>query len=216
MKEIRVANFRFLVVVALPIVLAGLAFASSEGENATQVLDDDELAVLAAAVQQIHLSDTPRWFMLADHTISFACESGKAAGFLLGDCSGMRTHDQTPNEVLAWVRERIPSVTRELTDDLGKCAGNAVQINRSLPLAVRQVIWGPTSTTAFPEGLGSPDFALYPSRVGFNSGRTAALVYLGVMNWTDTSKSFGEYVYLVKTEGRWTTKGRARTWQLGS
>ena len=170
---------------------------------------------LSLTGSELHIGDSPRWFILADHTISFACESATTTGFSVGDCSGMRSHDQSPIEVLAWVRKRIRPVSKQLTESLAARAASTVPISRSLPLETRQVIWGPTGDTSIPDGLGTPDFALYPSRVGFNAGRDAALTYLGVVNWADSSKSFGEYVYLVKVATRWAVKGRARAWQLG-
>lgn len=203
------------VVTVLLILLATSVVVGSDGPAATQSLEREELVVLAAAVQQLHIGGAARWFMVADHTISFACESAQTSGFSVSDCSGMRSRDQSPTEVLAWVRETIRPVTKELTDSLESRAARRVPVTQPLPLQVRQVIWGPTGGAAIPAGLGSPDFALYPSRVGFNAGRDAALLYLGVVSWTDSSKSFGEYVYLVKVGQQWAIKGRAKVWQLG-
>jgi hypothetical protein len=211
-------SFQHMIVGMVLLVVATSAFGGDDSPGPTQSLEDEELLVLAAAVQQLHIGGSPHWFLLADHTVSFRCESAATTGFSVGDCSGMRSHDQNPAEILGWVRETIRPVTKALTDSLAMRAAASVPVNRPLPLETRQVIWGPTRGVgpgSIPDGLGSPDFALYPSRVGFNAGRDAALLYLGVVNWSDSSKSFGEYVYLVKANTRWDVNGRARVWQLG-
>ncbi len=216
LRNLAASQFRLLLASTLLTFPIAPTHAGKGSPLPAQIQENDELAVWAAAVQQLYRPSSQGWIMLADHTVSFACESGDVAGFSAGDCSGMRTHDQTPAEVLSWVREQIPAVAKQLTNSLAQNASATVFVNRPMPLETRQIIWGPTSSGSVPAELGSPDFALYPSRVGFNAGRNAALVYLGVVNWADASKSFGEYVFLSKAEGRWTVKGRARLWQLGS
>jgi hypothetical protein len=37
-------------------------------------------------------------------------------------------------------------------------------------------------------------------------------MYLATMNWTDRSKSMGQYLYLEKENARWVIKGHAQVW----
>lgn len=199
----------FVALVAMPLL------GGADPTPGAGVLDDEEGRVIAAAIKQLHLAAASQWFMLAERTITFACESASDSGFAVGDCSGMRNRDQTPDQVLNWVRKTIPSVTKELTDSLSVRASSPARIGKPIPLNFRQVIWSPKGGGSVPKDLGTPDFAAYPSRVAFNANRNTALFYLGVVNWSDSSKSFGEYLYLTKVGGEWLVKGRARVWQLG-
>jgi hypothetical protein len=201
----------------LTIIIAfssGLTHASSNEPN-TVSLEDDEYLVLAAVIKEIHLPGNHRWFMLTDRTVTFSCESRIQTGFGLGDCSGMRTRAQTPTDVLKWVQSIIPSIPSALIRSFESRGGQNARIEKELPLQFKQVIWGPTCGRTIPKDLGSPDFIAYPSRAAFTAERDSALIYVGVVSWSNISQSFGEYVFLAKKGKEWIVKGRARLWQLG-
>ncbi len=80
-----------------------------------------------------------------------------------------------------------------------------------LPIPVKQVMYAPGTKTDLKYD-GAPSFAAYFSRVGFDFARAKALIYLGTINWTDRSKSMGQYLYLEKQEGTWTIKDHAKVW----
>lgn len=202
--------------IVLIIFLAVFILRGGQGDStlAAEFVEEEEYSVWAAVVNQIHLPKSPRWFMLADRTVSFQCDPSASLGIDVGGCGGMRVQGQTSAEVFERVRQQITAVTATLTSDLEKKSRQSATIDRTLPLPVRQVIWGPGFHSQVPKDLGAPDFAVYPSRVGFNDARNQAFLYMGVISWTDPSRSFGEYVYIEKTSGAWMVKGRVRVWEL--
>ncbi len=188
----------------------------AEQPSTDSIMQDKEYEVWAAVVEQIHLPKVPRWFMVCDSTVTLECSSAKSTGFELGGCSGMRSINETEDDRLQWVKSKIPEITDDVISDLKKKSRNIAKVIKTLPLAVKQVVWGPTSNIQFPKDSGNPDFAVYPSRVGFDKSQTHALVYIGVASWIDVSRSFGEYVYLLRENNKWLVKNRARVWSMGS
>ncbi|MBI4708351.1 MAG: hypothetical protein HY761_10595 [Candidatus Omnitrophica bacterium] len=189
---------------------------AAEQPSTDSILQDKEYEVWAAVVEQVHLPKAPRWFMVCDSTVTLECSSAKSTGFKIGDCSGMRTISETEEQRLQWVKSNIPEIIDDVVIDLQNKSRSIAKITKKLPLGVKQVVWGPTSNIQFPKDSGDPDFAVYPSRVGFDKSQTHALVYMGVASWIDISHSFGEYVYLLRENSKWLVKNRARVWSMGS
>ncbi|HAM50435.1 MAG TPA: hypothetical protein DCP92_06960 [Nitrospiraceae bacterium] len=188
----------------------------AEQQSTGLILQNEEYEVWAAVVEQVHLPKVPRWFMVCDRTVTFECSSAKSTGFEIAGCSGMRTINETEDDRLRWVKSKIPEITDDVVLDLQKKSRSIAKITKTLPLAVKQVLWGPSSNIQFPKDSGNPDFAAYPSRVGFDKGQTHALVYMGVASWLDVNRSFGEYLYLSRENNRWLVKNRARVWSMGA
>jgi hypothetical protein len=61
---------------------------------------------------------------------------------------------------------------------------------------------------------GDPELSLYPSRVGFNTRHTEALVYCTVMEQTEASKSGGWYFYLKRIRDNWVVESSTGVWSL--
>ena len=168
---------------------------ASQGEP-----DADEIAVMAVILDAAYAHATPGWVWIIGRTATFECNSSANVIISIGGCSGMRLSAETPDERLAWVRERMPQVSPEVTSDLLKKSQQSMPLSRPLPAPVRQTVWIPGMKQDFGSD-GNPTFAAYFSRVGFDPTRTSGLVYLGTMSWTDQSKSVGQYLYLEKGEG---------------
>lgn len=207
---------RFLPIIPLLVLLCPwvMDVPACDSSPVREDMDDEELRVIAAVVKQVHLPRSPKWFILADRTTTFDCDPPANTGLNIDGCSGMRTKDESPRDVLRRVALSIDGVTATLTSDLEKKAQKTVLIQKTLPLPTKQIIWGPESRTSIPKDLGIPDFAVYPSRVAFDKNLTRSLVYVGVVSWVDASRSYGEYVYLAKEQNRWIVKGRMRMWKM--
>jgi len=177
-------------------------------------MDSVEYSVVAAVVKADHLPKHPRWFMLSNRTTTFECDPPANTGFSFVGCSGMRTQDQSPQDVYNMLAGSLHSLTTEVFLDLMSKSETSTVVDKTLPLNVKQIIWGPTSTSSVPKELGAPDFAVYHSRVGFNKEKTLALVYVAAANWTDSSKTYGEYVMLGWQEGGWTILERYKMWSM--
>jgi hypothetical protein len=176
-------------------------------------IEEMEYAVMSAAVTAVLEPPGPnRTIIVSDRTVGFSCETGADTGWTVGDCNGMRSAKQSPDQALAAIRKAMPVVSKEMTESLLIGASGSFPIERQLMIPARQILWGPSSGRPLPQGL-VPELAIYPSRAGFNPDRDRALIYLGVRALSGQSKSFGEYIFLTKTNNRWEVKGRARVWE---
>jgi|SRR5579859_4534842 len=195
-------------------VCAVAAFLPVRTPAVAQGLDSTERAVIAAALTGTRTVSDSSWILIADHTTTFQCLVSSQDVINVGGCSGMRVQSQTAEDMLARVQRAIPAIPTSALADLKARSDTGVLIGGALPLHVRQVIWGPGSGTPIPSDRGNPALAIAVSRVGFDSSRTKAVLYLAAMNWTDARESYGEYVYLVRAHNAWSVGGRMRTWQL--
>jgi hypothetical protein len=173
--------------------------------------DADEIVVMATALEAAYVGAAPGWVMVGARTATFECNPSANIGVDVEGCSGMRVSTEDPEERLRAVRETLPEVSAELVADLLRKSQRSVVLSRSLPTQVKQVLWAPGIAADF-TSQGNPTFAAYFSRVGFDGSRTKALMYLGTMNWTDRSKSMGQYLYLEKRQGHWEIKSHAKVW----
>ena len=200
-----------LLVISMPALLSG----GGQGAIAdAPAVDDDEYAVLAAAVTQTQLSSAPRWFLLVDRTTTLECPTVRDRT-RLGPCDGMRKPEDTTETVFERLRAALPEFPRSTWVDLVRKSVRPSTLMRTLPVETRHILWnaGPTPPEEL-KTLGPPAFALYLSRVGFAEQRNNAVVYLGVLHWTEASRTAGDYVYLVKRSTGWSVAGRSRVWQL--
>ncbi|MGO9480698.1 MAG: hypothetical protein ACLP05_02795 [Candidatus Kryptoniota bacterium] len=200
-------------VLSMPLTLCAYSQSLSSGEKVGP-MDSVEYSVVAAVVKADHLPKHVRWFMLSNQTTTFECDPAANTGLSVVGCSGMRAPGQTPQDVYNMLAGTFDALTPEIFLDLMSKAETSTLVDKTLPLKVRQVIWGPTSASNVPKDLGSPDFAIYNSRVGFNSTKTLALVYVAATNWTDSSKTYGEYVMLSRQKDGWGILGRYKMWSM--
>jgi len=201
---------KLITVVALLVYVHGYGLAQTSSAGP---IGDTEYEVLAAVLAQELSSPSPGWVMLAPYTATFECNPPAHNGLSFGLCGGMRTQDQTPEEVLLRVQAAIPSVSADLTADLLRKTQQSAPITRTLPISTKQFVVDLSGATK-PPYQGNPALAFYPSRVGLNTERNRALVYVGVINWADAAHSLGKFIYLEKTDSQWTIKGNLKVWSL--
>ena len=207
----RIMRMKPLIIISLLVFcLPGRALAQT---SAPGPIGDTEYQVLAAVLAQELKSPSTGWVMLAPLTATFECNPPAHNGLSFGACGGMRTQNQTPEKVLLGVQAAIPLVSSDLTDDLLRKSRQTASITRTLPTPVKQFIVDLSGATK-PPYPGHPALAYYPSRVGLNAKRNRALVYAGVINWADATRSVGRFIYLEKTDNRWTIKGSLKVWSL--
>lgn len=195
-------------------ILLLLSSAMVRGEDAA-TLDTDELEVLGAALEQTRHPDPTGWLLIDSHTAVFPCDPAETRVINLDGCSGMARPGQDPGEMLALVKEAIPGIDDQVITELRARSNASIIISKPLSISTKQVIWSPTEPAGFPNDLGKPEAALNLSRVGFDAGRTKALLYIGLISYTERGHSYGEYVYLVKTNGTWTVQGTMQAWKMG-
>lgn len=201
----------FFLLVFLLFACAEIRYIGQAQSKPASKLDPDEIAVMAVVLEYTYAHATPGWVMVAKHTATFKCNPASDIGLDVGGCNGMRDANETAEERLAKVSKKIPGVSTDMADSLIRKSQESSILPGPLPVPVRQVLYAPGSKSDIKFG-GEPTFAAYFSRVGFDSLRSKALIYLGTVNWAIRSKSIGQYLYLEKHDGVWTIKDHAKVW----
>ena len=122
---------------------------------------------------------------------------------------------------LDYVKKHAPAVLPETLDDFESKNQESYPLEHAFDLTVEYVLIGDVEKSAAFGGRtqGWIDFyAKYPrsqgitwlSRVGFNSDRNQALVYMA--NRRHTLMGSGEYLLLAKDQVQWLPRGLVRAW----
>ncbi len=186
---------------------------NSESSALRNNLEADEIRIMSVVLDAAYAHSDPGWVLLAARTVTFACNPPANIGFDMEGCSGMRDARETSEERLEKVRKEIPDISAELISDTITKNQESTTISVPLPVPIKQVLYAPGIKAELKFG-GNPVFAAYFSRPGFDSARSRALIYLGTVNWTDRSKSLGQYLYLEKQDNNWAIKDHAKVWEL--
>jgi hypothetical protein len=198
----------------LMVVLVPLVATPASAQTAS--LTDDERDVVAAAISATRLSQGEHWLIIVNDTASFRCDGNHTVK--AGGCNGgMRTQDQSTEDVIAWLAQMFPEVGLDVLADLRIKNQHAATVSRLLEIDAQQSLMSFAGNAIAGESLqaGSPDALVTVSRVGFNRNKTEAIVYVGGIGMNGSKLSYGEYLRLVRINGRWGIVGRARMWDLG-
>ena len=173
-------------------------------------LSANESDVMAATLDAAYAPFRAGWVLVDARTATFKCEPGTKRFLDVGGCSGMLGAGETPEQRLRAVQQEIPEVTSDIASDLIGKTQSAEAVG-PLPTSVPHALWSPG--LEFPSTFhGNPVFAASLSRPGFDARGRHALIYLATLNWTDGSKSMGQYVFLTQRNGKWSTTGHALVW----
>ena len=126
----------------------------------------------------------------------------------------MRVAPETAAERLGTVANDLPQASKEMLAEIRHQNQASHEIVGPIPTTRTYVLWSPKSS-GFPDTVkGNPELALYFSRVAFSADGSKALVYMGTMNWTDNTKSMGQYVLLRIEGAEWRIAGHSLVWGL--
>lgn len=205
---------RIYELIFLSMTLSVLIYALDSLKSNITLMDFEEYSIIATVVKDSYLQKDTKWFILSNMTTTFECDPPANTGLNINGSSGMRTQDQSPQDVYNELASVLTGLTPELFLDLMSKSEASSTINKELPITIKQVIWGPSSSTKTLKEDGNPDFAIYHSRVGFNKDRSLALVYVASVNWKDRSKSYGGYAILKFENSIWKILAKYRKWSL--
>jgi hypothetical protein len=197
----------------IPVLFCTLALGQSPS-SASATLSSDEYSVYAAAINFFLRAGIASHPLVADHTSTFACDSG-CNGSQTGGCNGLRSKSETPSARLAKVQGDLPSLDSSAIRDFEVKNQACSEIAPRIPIKNKYVLFSPSHLSGLPEDWKFQDY-FYFSRVGMDSKRNQALVYIGFMSGTDGSDSGGRYFLFEKTDGSWSRKGTSAVWQLNA
>jgi len=202
----------------LPIVVLLLSTSlqsHTQDKVTTSELGQDDYEIAAAVLKYVYPKGATGSVMIASKTATFACNPPVDNGFDIGGCSGMRSANVEPEDVMYSVRASIPGVPAALAERLIQVGKDTATLTHAVPVPVKQFLAGPDKTPS--DGL-NPEMAFYMSRaaVADSGSGSKALIYVGVVSWKDQSQSQGRYFYLEKSKRGWLVKDKFVIWTFGS
>ena len=172
----------------------------------------EEYAVIAAILVQV-FAQGDSWVVISAPTASFDCES-KTLTVTVRECgAGMRDKQESLETVRADLRNHIPTASSVTIDDLMSKARTGASITEPIP--TKRAYSMDDHATYSPERIGTPDYLLYFSRVGFNRDRTRALAYVAAATWVHGGLKGGRYVHLVRARHGWRIESTWLVWDMG-
>src|ERR1017187_9671432 len=130
-------------------------------------LSSDEYSVYAAAINWFLRAGLGAHPLVADHTSTFACDSG-CNGSQTGGCNGLRSKSETPSDRLAKVQGDLPSLDASAIRDFEAKNQACSEIAPKIPVENKYVLFSPSHLSGLPEDWKFQDY-FYFSRVGMNS-----------------------------------------------
>jgi len=185
----------------------------AQDKAAASELGQDDYEIAATVLKYVYPKGAKDSVMIAPHLATFACNPPVDNGFSMGGCSGMRTADVEPDDVMYSVRAAMPAVTAELASRLVQKGKETATLTHTFPVPIEQFLAGPDKTPS--NGL-NPELAFYMSRAAVADSGSKALIYVGVVSWRDQSQSQGRYFYLEKSKHGWSVKDTFVLWTFGS
>jgi hypothetical protein len=147
-------------------------------------------------------------------TLNSKCGEDAYPAPLANDCTFLWIKPDTADSVKRRLHEEWAGMENSTWSDFeGK---NATSINLHEPISTpwKHKLIGPDYEPS--KDWGSPDLAIFLSRVGFNQKRTEAIVYVLMFSYMDQVATTGDYfLFRLDKTGHWETSGRVTYFQQG-
>lgn len=185
----------------------------AKAREAGERIAPDEYSVYAAVIKELGAAGLVDHPLINDQTSTFACGTA-CNGMLVGNCSGMRSENQTPAQALDALSKQLKSLKKETSVDFEAKNQKCAAIQKVLPLSTRYYLFSQKRTDELPTDWSHPDL-LYFSRVGLDPQVTQALVYVTLFSGTDEKNSGGLYILFNKSNTTWKMDKVVHVWNLG-
>lgn len=175
----------------------------SSGFNEANDITSEEYAVYSALIQNMYVKERVRTIVIVKHTMFY------------------KINWEKPEDYRKSILDELRPISQETIEDFEKKNEEEGELARHLNLTVNYVLLGKQSATKTPEEYANKwkeFYERYPnspgmislSRVGFNSDKDQALVYVG--NSCGGLCGKGYYVMLMKSDRVWKVQKEMLLW----
>ncbi|SRR5208337_112225 len=158
--------------------------------------------------------DNPR-VNIYNTTLNGKCgEVTENATPLANRCSFLWVKPQTVKDVTQLLQSEWPDMEKATWADFGEKNAESVRLHEPIVTPWKHTLTGPDDGAS--KDSNSPDLIIFLSRVGFNSKKTEAVVYVLTFSYLDQVKTGGDYfLFRIDKTNHWTPAGRVRYFTVG-
>jgi len=182
---------------------AGIAHAQEQPSNEEYRVYESALGLLSSSpTADLHVA-------IYDRTLNGSCEGDGNNPVLAKGCTFFWVKPDTSDDVEQKLRARFHGLERSTWKHFK--ASNTASITLHDPLSTpwQHRFTGTGTPVDGSKEWNSPDMTVFLSRVGFNSKKTEALVYVLVFSYLDRTATTGDYLrFRAGPDKTWTLAGR--------
>lgn len=182
---------------------AGIADAQNEPTN-------EEYRVYEAALNLMTSIPTADLHVtIYDRTLSEKCDAGADAPVFANGCTFFWVKPDTADDVEQKLRTRFHGLERSTWKNFIKSNTASIPLHDPLLTPWKHRFMGTSAPVDGSKEWDSPDMTVFLSRVGFNSKKTEAIVYILAFSYLDRNATTGDYLrFRVGPDKTWTLAGR--------
>jgi hypothetical protein len=182
---------------------AGLADAQDQSSN-------EEYRVYEAALRL--MDATPKADLhvaIYDRTLSEKCDAGADAPVFANGCTFFWVKPDTSDDVEQKLRTRFHGLERSTWKNFKTSNAASIPLHDPLTTPWKHRFMGTSAPVDGSKEWGAPDMTVFLSRVGFNSKKTEAIVYILAFSYLDRTATTGDYLrFRMGPDKTWTLAGR--------
>jgi hypothetical protein len=147
--------------------------------------------------------------VIYDRTLTGKCDGDGDNPVLDKGCTFLWVKPDTDQDVEHMLRHRFHGLQRSTWKSFKRRNASSIPLHDPLPTPWKHRFAGPDVPEDGSPAWQSPDLAIYLSRVGFNSKKTEAIVYVLIFSYIGEPATIGDYVRLrAAADGSWSLAGR--------
>lgn len=200
----------------LALLLASAAASQTTSKTGADDLTKDDYSVYDAVLDVVHFpQDAPA--AIYNKTLNLKCgmESGNPVYF--NECSGMIMPPDTPKTINQLLRQSWPKMEQATWTDFEKVNARSVKLRDGLTTLLKHKLVGQDIHNGDPKEQDSYGGTFFFSRVGFNSPKTEAVVFVVLASNTKDAPWTGNYFLVRLNEAKeWKLSGRVQYFESGA
>ena len=187
---------------------AGIADAQGEPRNDGPT--NEEYRVYEAALNLMDAAPKVDLHVtIYDRTLSEKCDAGADAPVFANGCTFFWVKPDTADDVEQKLRTRFHGLERSTWKNFIKSNAASTPLHDPLATPWKHRFMGTSAAVDGSKEWDSPDMTVFLSRVGFNSKKTEAIVYILAFSYLDRNATTGDYLrFRVGPDKTWTLAGR--------
>lgn len=202
----------FLVIGGACLLLSAMA-CTGFAQTAVSIpeVSSDEYTVYNAVLDDMEFPNDDVHVLIFNRTVAFGCGDYSSGIPLVNNCSFLAISPQTSAQVEELLRTNWPKMSSSTWSDFAKVNATSAKLQDSLKTSWKHMLDGAGMKEKGGKEWNSPDFEFFFSRVGFDSTKTEALVFVLLFSYADNVRSGGDYFRLqLNKDKRWDINGRVR------
>lgn len=150
-----------------------------------------------------------------DRTLSSKCDVSSNNPVFANGCTFLWVRPDTDGQVEQMLRRRFHGLDRSTWKHFKTANSSSITLHDPLSTPYKHSIVGAETPLDASQQSDSPDMTVYFSRVGFNSKKNEALVYVLAFSYLGRTAATGDYLrFRLGPDKSWTVAGRVRYMHL--